>query len=85
MEEHSELSMEPLSAARMATNPLTEKSKDCAKLRGGMQVSRRSREVPRHVRGVRAAGSTTGTAAAVRGPGRLHQSVVQRTLDAGLQ
>ncbi len=27
MEEHSELSMEPLSAARMATNPLTEKSK----------------------------------------------------------
>ena len=27
MEEHSELSMEPLSAARMATNPISEASK----------------------------------------------------------
>ena len=28
MEEHSELSMEPLSAARMATNPLTQRTLD---------------------------------------------------------
>ena len=44
MEEHSELSMEPLSAARMATNPLTEKSK--AALRKSLAESGKVADYP---------------------------------------
>ena len=44
MEEHSEISMEPLSAARMATNPLTEKSK--AALRKSLAESGKVADYP---------------------------------------
>ena len=44
MEEHSELSMEPLSAARMATNPLSEASK--AALRKSLAESGKVADYP---------------------------------------